>query len=180
MSPRLATAGSLLAIVVVASPSRLSAGAAVVTCGSSDARCGDIPESYPVIPYTQWQRWVTRAASLALGNHARWLAAFSKAPVVVTSEYAIPLPRGYRRVPDKITGEMILRRCKRERRLLVVTTRAPRRGDRGEVIVDVSLDSFAATCEEPERTIFWDGAAFSRVILGRSRSLVLLLPGAAS
>ena len=170
----------MLAIVVVASHSRLSAGAEVDTCGPSDTRCGEIPESYPVIPYTQWRRWVSRAASLALGNHARKTAAFSKNLVVVTSEHAIPLPRGYRRVPDKITGEMILRRCKRERRLLVITTSAPRRGDRSEVIVDVSLDSFAATCEELNRTIFWDGAAFSRVILGRFRSLVLVLPGAAS
>lgn len=167
-------AACAFAIATMTSSPGLAAGVDLDRCRPNEQRCDDIPDSYALVPGDRGRRWVSQAASLILAEEARQQAAFRKAPVVVVSDFNFPLPRRHRRVPDKATGEKILKKCGREILLLHVAASDPRRSERNEVIVDVSVSSSGATCDREERKVFQHGIAFYRVFFGQDRPVALV------
>jgi hypothetical protein len=134
----------------------------------------DVPEGSPRLPPAEAERWNARAAALILAADARELATWSKDSVVVVSAAHINLPRRYRKVANKQTGEQVLLECGKERLLLVVEPHEVHKVRGKEIVTDLSISAFGATCDRKDRLVFQHGIDFYRVIFGPGRPQVLL------
>ena len=115
-----------------------------------------------------------RARNTVVAADAARMATWSHAPVLVGSELRLRLPRRYRRVPTSDEGKRILAGCAAERFLDVVLPGEVRRSSKGDVSVDLTVESFSAICDRPPRHVLAGGKDFYEVILHGARAEVLL------
>jgi hypothetical protein len=132
---------------------------------ADDPACRELPRGSIPLTGISAAKPMLRAASLLLEAEAEEMATWSKASVLVASDLPIRLPAKHRRVPTIALGERALLACGSERYLHVLRPGEAHRSPDGEILVDLAIESFGATCDRADRRVFRHGEDYYRVVL---------------